>query len=141
MEQRTLNSQILDMCPGEVQRYYNTPSAFLGPRDYFPNYDDLAEIKERWDPQEVFRIYQGVRPTGKAPDAYEFKRRYVLAPDPIPSPIPNLIPDHIPIPVPVPIPIPIHNPIPIHSPIHNTLTLGTSVSALSTIGQWKNHGI
>ena len=42
-EQRKLNTQILEACPGEVQRYINTPSAFLTPRDYFPNYDQLAE--------------------------------------------------------------------------------------------------
>ena len=48
-----LNKQILEACPGEVQRYVNTPSVFLTPRDYFPNYDQLAAIKTRWDPDEV----------------------------------------------------------------------------------------
>ena len=54
----------------------NTPSAFLTARDYFPNYDDLAAIKARYDPDETFRIYQGVRPTGLAPDTYEWRREY-----------------------------------------------------------------
>ena len=76
-EQRALNKKILALCPGAVQRYVNTPSAFLTPRDYYPNYDELAAIKARWDPEETFRVYQGVRPTGRAPDAYEWKRDYV----------------------------------------------------------------
>jgi len=40
-----------------MRRYVNTPSAFLTPRDYYPNYDDLAAIKTTWDADEVFRIY------------------------------------------------------------------------------------
>ena len=60
-----------------MRRYYNTPSSFLTPRDYFPNYDELAAIKSRYDPHEVFRVYQGIRPVGLAPDAYEFKRKYI----------------------------------------------------------------
>jgi hypothetical protein len=75
-EQRELNKQIVAACPGAVQRYVNTPSAFLTPRDYFPNYDALAAIKTVWDPDETFRVYQGVRPTGKAPDSYEWRRDY-----------------------------------------------------------------
>ena len=31
------------------------------------------EIKKT-DPDEIFRVYQGIRPTGLAPDAYEWKR-------------------------------------------------------------------
>ena len=54
--------------------YVNTPSSFLTPRDYYPNYDDLAAIKTKWDASELFRVYQGVRPTGLPPDAYEFER-------------------------------------------------------------------
>ena len=75
--QRTLNQQILAACPGDVERYVNTPSAFLTARDYFRDYDELAAIKSSWDPSEVFRVYQGVRPTGVPPDAYEWKRDYV----------------------------------------------------------------
>ncbi|KAL1510990.1 hypothetical protein AB1Y20_005815 [Prymnesium parvum] len=74
-EQRKLNQRILALCP-KVERYYNTPSSFLGARDYFPNYDELAAIKARWDPEEVFRVYQGIRPTGLPPDTYEFSRPY-----------------------------------------------------------------
>ena len=59
-----------------MRRYVNTPSTFLTPRDYYPNYDKLARVKDRWDPHEVFRIYQGIRPTGLPPDAYEFTRPY-----------------------------------------------------------------
>ena len=75
--QRDLNTAVLALCPTGMRRYVNTPSAFLTPRDYFPNYDELAAIKTKWDPTEVFRIYQGVRPTGLPPDTYEFKRPYV----------------------------------------------------------------
>lgn len=39
-----------------MQRYINTPSEFLTPRDYFPNYDWLAEAKTHWDPGEIFRV-------------------------------------------------------------------------------------
>ena len=76
-QQRDLNAEITRLCPGGIQRYVNTPSAFLTPRDYFDNYDALAAIKSRWDPHEVFRVYQGVRPTGRAPDTYEFQTNYV----------------------------------------------------------------
>ena len=75
--QRRLNDEVSAICPSGMRHYINTPSAFYTPRDYFPNYDDLAEIKSVWDPQETFRVYQGIRPTGLPPDAYEFKRPYV----------------------------------------------------------------
>ena len=54
--QRQLNSQVLAICPTGMQRYINTPSEFLTPRDYFPNYDWLAEAKTHWDPGEIFRV-------------------------------------------------------------------------------------
>jgi len=73
--QKALNQAVLALCPA-TQRYVNTPSAFLTARDYFPNYDELAAIKAHYDPDETFRIYQGVRPTGLAPDAYEWRREY-----------------------------------------------------------------
>ena len=41
-----------------AERYINTPSAFLTPRDYYRDYDQLADIKRFWDPTEVFRVYQ-----------------------------------------------------------------------------------
>ena len=75
-QQRALNKAVLALCP-DLYRYYNTPSVTLTARDYFPNYDELARIKSRWDPAEVFRIYQGIRPVGFAPDAYELRRPYV----------------------------------------------------------------
>jgi hypothetical protein len=75
--QRTLNEEIVAACPGQIDRYVNTPSAFLTARDYYPNYNELANAKTFWDPTEVFRVYQGVRPSGIAPDAYEWKREYV----------------------------------------------------------------
>ena len=71
--QRALNNAVLALCP-DLYRYYNTPSETLTARDYFPNYDELARIKSRWDPAEVFRIYQGIRPVGFAPDALFFLR-------------------------------------------------------------------
>lgn len=74
--QRQLNADVLHICPEGMRRYVNTPSAFLTPRDYYPNYDALAKIKDAWDPHEVFRVYQGIRPTGLPPDAYEFERPY-----------------------------------------------------------------
>ena len=74
--QRQLNKDVLAICPSGMRRYVNTPSVFLTPRDYFPNYDQLAAIKSQWDPTEVFRVYQGIRPTGLPPDAYEFRRPY-----------------------------------------------------------------
>ena len=64
------------LCPHGMRRYINTPSVFLTPRDYFPNYDELAAIKTTYDPHEVFRVYQGIRPTGRAPDAYEWRREH-----------------------------------------------------------------
>lgn len=72
--QRALNAQVMALCPTGMLRYYNTPAEFLTARDYFPNYDELATIKSVWDPSEVFRTYQGIRPIGKTPDAYEFNR-------------------------------------------------------------------
>jgi len=75
--QRRLNSEVLAICPDGMTRYVNTPSTFLTPHDYYPNYDVLSRIKAKWDPDEVFRVYQGVRPVGKPPDAYEFKRPFV----------------------------------------------------------------
>lgn len=72
--QRTLNSRVMQLCPVGIRRYINTPSVFLTPRDYFANYDELAAIKSTYDPDEIFRVYQGIRPTGLAPDAYEWKR-------------------------------------------------------------------
>jgi len=75
--QRQLNAQVLQICPSGMLRYYNTPSSFLTPRDYFPNYDALAAIKAHWDPTERFRVYQGIRPTGLPPDSHEFERGYV----------------------------------------------------------------
>jgi len=72
--QRTLNAQVMALCPTGMLRYYNTPAEFLTARDYFPNYDELAAIKSVWDPSEAFRTYQGIRPTGKTPDHYEFNR-------------------------------------------------------------------
>jgi hypothetical protein len=75
--QRQLNDEVLALCPKGMRRYVNTPSEFLTPRDYYPNYDWLAEVKSAWDPAEAFRVYQGIRPTGKPPDAYEFSRPYV----------------------------------------------------------------
>ena len=75
-KQRELNAAVTKLCPSGMLRYVNTPSTFLTPRDYYPNYDALAAIKARWDPSEVFRVYQGVRPTGLPPDAYEMARPY-----------------------------------------------------------------
>jgi len=75
--QKRLNDEVLGLCPHGMRRYVNTPSTFLTPRDYYPNYDELAAIKSRWDPAEVFRVYQGVRPVGLPPDSYEFSRPYV----------------------------------------------------------------
>jgi len=75
-QQRALNNAVLALCP-DLYRYYNTPSETLTARDDFPNYDELARIKSRWDPAEVFRIYQGISPVGIAPDAYELRRPYV----------------------------------------------------------------
>jgi len=72
--QRQLNEQVMALCSTGMRRYYNTPSAFLGARDYFPNYDELATIKSRYDPNEVFRVYQGIRPSGLPPDTHEWKR-------------------------------------------------------------------
>lgn len=72
--QRTFNAQVMAICPTGMLRYYNTPAEFLTARDYFPNYDELAAIKDVWDPTEAFHTYQGVRPTGKTPDHYQFNR-------------------------------------------------------------------
>ena len=55
--QRQLNGQVLALCPVGVQRYINTPSEFLTPRDYYPNYDWLAAAKTHWDPGEIFRVW------------------------------------------------------------------------------------
>ena len=72
--QRQLNAEVMQLCPAGMRRYYNTPSAFLKPSEYFPNYPELAAIKAKWDPNETFRVYQGIRPTGLPPDDYEFTR-------------------------------------------------------------------
>ena len=73
-KQKELNAAVKAICPRGLRHYVNTPSSFLTPRDYYPNYDDLAAIKTKWDASELFRVYQGVRPTGLPPDAYEFER-------------------------------------------------------------------
>eukprot|EP01051_Picozoa_sp_SAG22_P013112 SAG22_NODE_1435_length_4424_cov_4.592695_1_plen_596_part_10 len=75
-QQRELNDAVLRLCPAGMLRYVNTPSSFLTARDYYPNYDMLAEIKQRWDPDEIFRVYQGIRPTGLRPDANDFRQPY-----------------------------------------------------------------
>jgi len=75
--QRALHATVSALCPAGMRHYVNTPSSFLTSRDYYPNYDALAAIKAAWDPHEVFRIYQGIRPTGKPPDSYVFRRPYV----------------------------------------------------------------
>ena len=75
--QRLLAQQVAEVCPQGVRHYVNTPSVFYGARDYWPNYDELAKIKDVWDPHEVMRVYQGVRPSWKEPDAYEFARPYI----------------------------------------------------------------
>ena len=43
--QRKLNAQVEALCPAGIERYVNTPSAFLSPRDYYSNYDELAATK------------------------------------------------------------------------------------------------
>ena len=75
--QLAFNDAVLALCPGQVLRYVNTPSNFLTARDYYGNdYDALAATKTRWDPDEVFRVYQGVRPTGVPVDAYNWTTPY-----------------------------------------------------------------
>lgn len=76
--QRQLNDDAVALCPGRMVRYVNTPSTFLTARDYYgADYDTLAATKATWDPSELFRVYQGVRPTGVAPDNYTYTRPYV----------------------------------------------------------------
>ena len=69
--QRELDEHVRRLCPVGVLRYVNTPSTFLTARDYYANYDELAAIKAAYDPHELFRVYQGIRPTGAPTDAFE----------------------------------------------------------------------
>ena len=76
--QKQLNDDAVSICPGRMTRYVNTPSTFLTARDYYgADYDTLAATKSKWDAGEVFRVYQGVRPTGIEPDNYTYTRPYV----------------------------------------------------------------
>ena len=76
--QQQLNDDALAICPSGMVRYVNTPSTFLTALDYYgAEYDTLAATKATWDPSEVFRVYQGVRPTGVPPDNYTYTRPYV----------------------------------------------------------------
>ena len=76
--QKQLNDAAVAICPGRMVRYVNTPSTFLTARDYYgADYDALAATKTAWDPSELFRIYQGIRPTGVPPDNYTYTRPYV----------------------------------------------------------------
>jgi len=61
-----------------MTRYVNTPSTWLTARDYYgADYDTLAATKSVYDPDELFRVYQGVRPTGIPVDNYTYTRPYV----------------------------------------------------------------
>ena len=76
--QQQLNDDAVAICPEGMVRYVNTPSTFLTARDYYGGeYDALAATKAAWDPSELFRVYQGVRPTGVPPDNYTYTRPYV----------------------------------------------------------------
>ena len=76
--QKQLNDAAVAICPGGMVRYVNTPSTFLTARDYYgADYDTLAATKTAWDPSELFRVYQGIRPTGVPPDDYAYTRPYV----------------------------------------------------------------
>ena len=76
--QKQLNDAAVAICPGGMVRYVNTPSTFLTAHDYYgADYDTLAATKTAWDPSELFRVYQGIRPTGVPPDDYAYTRPYV----------------------------------------------------------------
>ena len=54
-----LEEQFKTMCPGNV-KYYNVPSFWSTPREFFTNYDALTLLKSTVDPQGLFREVGGV---------------------------------------------------------------------------------
>jgi hypothetical protein len=54
------NSKLLE--GGGSQRYYNLPINGTAAKEYWPNYDMLAALKEKWDPCDFFDIPDGIHP-------------------------------------------------------------------------------
>lgn len=59
-----INEHLDVMNTGSV-RYYNLPLEGTPRDEFWPNYDELAAIKDTWDPNDFFNISNGIHPIRK----------------------------------------------------------------------------